>query len=77
MLCEKLAELLSIFGKEETISLSPDASTKNYRAAFAAVQGHQACGCHRVFTSLIAKRPAGADRFAVFFTYFFRFRIYP
>lgn len=70
MLCEKLAEFFSIIGKEKTISLSSDASTKNCRAAFAAVQGHQACGCHRVFTSLMAKRPAGADRFAVFLLVF-------
>ena len=49
--------LLRIFGVVQYV-----ADCLSYRAAFSGVQGHQACGCHRVFTSLKAKRPAEADR---------------
>ena len=55
-----VVRLLRIFGVVQYV-----ADCLSYCAAFTGVQGHQACGCHRVFTSLKAKRPAEADRFAL------------
>ena len=58
--------LLRIFGVVQYV-----ADCLSHRAAFTGMQGHQACGCHRVFTSYKAKRSAEADRLVSFILLFY------